>query len=89
MPEINSATEKATVVNDEAIDRYVDHSLDRISKIISILVEAEEAYAMSRACKAENLPTGEDWRKNRDGWRIQGTSLLNEAWNLFSKQQGN
>jgi len=89
MPEVNGSIEHVTATNDDAIDNYITSSLERISSIIDLLVKAEEAYTLSKTRNKDNTPADEDWKKNRDGWRGQGTALLNEAWALFNKQQGN
>lgn len=79
------ASGEVTIPNDDAIDGYIDASLERISKIVSLLVEAEEAYSLSKGCKSYYVAGG-NWREKRDNLRVEGTALLYEAGELFSKQ---
>ena len=76
--------EKVTSSNDDAINNYIDLSLEKVSKIIELLVEAEEAYSLSRVCEHRRA-IDDDWRGRRDGLRAEGTVLLHKATELFNE----
>ena len=71
--------DKPVLSTDKALDNYLEESMEKLEKIIDLLVKAEEAYAMSKGVNRED----KDWKKRRDGFRAEGTDYLNRAKVLF------
>jgi hypothetical protein len=75
MPHINTADKV-----DKALNEYINVAIKKVDDIVDLLLKAEEAYIMSR-----NVTVGsEDWRKRRDGFRIEGNTYFEQAEALFN-----
>lgn len=81
----NREHEQPQLTHDEALDVYIDEALEKISKGMDLLMSAEEAYTMSKACKPKerSKESRREWRERRDGFRAQGTAALFEAQELL------
>lgn len=83
----NREHERPMMPLDLTLDKYIETALEKISKGIDLLMAAEEAYTLSKACKPGKEKDKDEWRKRRDGFRAQGNIALFEAQELlFGKE---
>lgn len=84
----NREHEQPRLPMDDALDKYIDGALESIAQGIDLLMTAEEAYTMSKACKPKDKSKQgrDEWRKRRDGFRAQGSEALFKAQELLFKE---
>lgn len=79
----NREHEQPIMPLDLALDKYTEQAIVKITKGIDLLMAAEEAYTLSKACKPGKEKDKDEWRKRRDGFRAQGNQALFEAQELL------